>query len=213
MLGCPGPPGDSTGESTHAASAGHTNPTGEMCAAPSPEIGPPVTVYLRNDSDVDVFVTGSVLNCQGPPFEVRAADDGFLTIELTGCPASCDDLLVNGVCACEAGCNTSLIRIVPGGVYEGTWTGATVMTLFAEEGCYPAECSKVCNYEAQAPAGDYRFYTEYSKAMECGAPDCTCEPSAAGWCEIPDANIGVNEQSPEVEIAYPGAAEVTLSLE
>lgn len=167
----------------------------------------------RGPDELDVFVTGSALNCQGPPFELRAADDTFLTIELSGCPAPCDDLLVNGVCACDPACNTSLIRIVPGGVHEGTWSGATIMTLFAEEGCYPAECSKVCNYEAQAPAGTYRLYAEYSKAAECDAPDCTCEPSAAGWCEIADASIGINEPSPVVEFAYPDTTDVTLVFE
>lgn len=103
-----------------------------MCEPPVAPTGPAVAVHLRNDSDVDVFLPFSAHNGEGPPFELRDPDDNLQTIEL-----------VNGDCECTPGYSTSLMRIVLGGVYEGTWSGVKIMTLFTEEVCVPEESDAV----------------------------------------------------------------------
>lgn len=211
MTACPGEAGDSTATTTHTG-ADPTNQTGDVCEAPVAPTGPAVAVHLRNDSAVDVFMPASAHNGQGPPFELSDPDGNLQTIELAGCPGSCDDLLVDGTCACDPRYSASVLRIVPGGVYEGMWSGAYVMTLFTEEECVPAECSITCDYEVQAPAGDHTFAVYYGKGVECDTPGCTCEPSADGWCEIAGADFGLDEDPLKVVFTYPDTTDVTLSL-
>lgn len=229
LVGCPGKSDgeESTGEATEATSAGPTTPTGSgeetgasggvttgaMCEDPADvAIGPPVAVHLRNEGDADVFIRAPS-SCEGAPYRIVDAEDQTLQIELGTCPPPCAEVLAFQACGCpDAACATSVIRVAPGGVFDGAWSGASVAHIMLPAACIPAECEGTsCAIEQQAPAGTYRLTATHSKSVQCGSPECTCEPSADGWCEIvADVSLGPEEPASEVAFAYPDLTDVTL---
>ena len=97
-----------------------TGTTGDpLCLDPSvpdEQIGPAVTVTIRNASDADVFVRGNGF-CSDPAFSLRnAADEPLVSWIAASCPAMCGFVLANDECGCpDIGCTPGVLRIAPGG--------------------------------------------------------------------------------------------------
>lgn len=208
-------PGSSgtTGTPTASGTLDPTTGAQQTCDDPSvAEVGPEVTVHLKNDGASPIFVDRRVFCSAADPFSIVSPGGETLHTGLGLCDFSCAVVLAED-CGCQAGCGDPgrVVQIDPGVTYTVAWSGE-----HWADATLPAECVGTCGESClareQAPAGMYKVVARASGQVE-GCDDCGCVGDSAGdsigWCEIEGARAG-EEVVVEGALDYPAQTEITL---
>ena len=177
----------STGTETSAGTETAGTSEGLACAdfLSDPEIGPPVTLQVRNGGAATLYF--QPVGCGGAfPIAIKGAGDVAIDWQLGECsPVVCDAFLDQA--DCTLGCNDCAPpltgRIDSAGGRSTTWPGVQHTQLQMTAECAPGtECQRPCERRDQAPAGVYTVeLTLYSGCA--GACECDIEPED-GVCTI-----------------------------
>lgn len=171
----------STSSTMSTTTAGDTSgTTGDACSqfVSTREIGPSVTLRVRNDSDAPVWVVP--VGCGGAaPFELLGLGGESLRWQTGECfPVMCDAFFDAADCylGCPDCAPPNVARLDPTKRAESTWSGVSLTSLQMTPECAPGEeCQRECLRADQAPGGEYTLqltvYTGCTGACECDVPD------------------------------------------
>jgi hypothetical protein len=210
---------DSSGTGQLSATSGVSDSVGSgdttsgpvECLPEDPDLGPPVTVRITNTDTIPIYLADTVGCTTVVPFDVLR-DGGpvyWQFEECTSCAAA-----VSGSCGCPAACPIdSVIRLDPGGTWEGSWPGSERMQITLPAGCTDDFCGPQCTNAIASPAGNYEIQLVYSSLVDCGAAQCDCqsEPDPAGWCRV-TGTYGGDPGGVIEPFAYPGETLVELTI-
>lgn len=194
--------GDGVGSGSFDDGSDDTTGGPQACDPSDPAIGPGVSVTISNAGDVPLYLPEGVSCAIRPPFSIWR-DDAEVTWAVEAC-LTCT-AAAEGACNCPGACVLdTVIRIDPGGSWEGQWTGAQALAAELAAECAGEFCSGACMALLQAPAADYIARAVGGTDVDCGAETCEClgEPSPEGWCSVAGIVSGT-ETIAEATIAYP----------
>ncbi|MCA9704730.1 MAG: hypothetical protein KDK70_02635 [Myxococcales bacterium] len=122
-----------------------------------------------------------------------------------------------GNCACPgAACSEDvLLYLEPGGVFEGSWSGAEFVSDTLPDTCPGLEqCGATCQRAVQAPAGSYTLEVQAGRtASGCTVEPCACEPFD-GRCTVFDMTAAVDDPSPYTAVFdYPSETSVQIVID
>jgi hypothetical protein len=202
-----------TSASTTSASTtgdGDESTTGAAGCDPSdPEIGPAVSVAIENQTDAPIYVTEATGCGFVPPFAILR-DEAALQWVLEPC-VSCS-AVISGQCGCPGACfQDSVIRIDPGGRWDGEWTGAEAHAVELAAECVGEFCGPACTALLQAPDGDYVARAVASTAVDCGVDMCDCNDALdpAGFCSVSGVRSGT-ETTRDVPFVYADTTSIEI---
>lgn len=182
-----------TGTASSASTAdpptsGDTPTTGDIaCADPSPPLGPPIEIQIRNSGAAVAFVD-SELGCENvEPFRILGPDKTALKVDFAPFEWLCSDVMGTDVCGENPGCPYAgaVFQIDPGATLRVPWTGGALVKANLDEACADQFCGG-CFVAEPVPAGAYKVQIHHSPAIEeCTEPPCTtCQPNDQGWCIV-----------------------------
>ena len=183
---------------------------GGACDPSDADIGPPVTVRLTNDRDVPIYFTQTVQCEVGSPFSITL--DGDPVPWIPGPCTTCGEAL-QGACQCPVPCFAdAVIRVDPGGVWEGQWPGSVAVTAQLTPDCVSEFCGDTCIALEQAAPGSYAVEATAWTDVDCQGMPCACSesPPPDGWCTVTGQVAGDSTPRP-VPFDYPDVPVVDLS--
>jgi hypothetical protein len=170
----------------------------------SSEVGPSVTLTIRNESSQPVFFRPD----QRELSILSTADDTEITWMPAHCTSPCEELLVAEQCYPEdcpdGGIPAEGVRLEVDGALEYVWRGAALETLQASHACAPGiDCQHSCYRREQAPAGGYVLATKLYRSC-VGDELCECDSPDSESCELWDWDVVLeNPEDVSVVIDYP----------
>jgi hypothetical protein len=112
------------------------------CDPSTPDIGPAVAVTVVNSTAQPLYFTEAESCSIGTPFAIAVGEQriDWLVESCVACAA-----VLEGQCGCPAACAAdSVIRIDPGGRYEGQWSGAVAFAATLAADCASGDCGDQC---------------------------------------------------------------------
>lgn len=177
------------------------------------EIGPSLTLRVRNDGDAPVWVVP--VGCGGAvPFEILGLAGQTVRWHYGECfPERCDDFF--GATDCYLGCPDcappSVAQLGPAATAQSTWSGVSLTPLQMTPECAPGEeCQRECLREDQAPSGEYTLQLTVYTACT-GTCDCD-NPNPDGLCPMWELAELSDPMELAVPFSYPDAAEVEVAI-
>jgi hypothetical protein len=180
------------------------------CDPSTADIGPEVSVTIRNETAAPLYFTQTEFCSALPPFLIRR---GAERVDWYVEPCVSCDAVIDGQCGCPALCAAdSVIRIDPGGSYEEAWTGAEAFSATLPAECTTEGCGDQCTALAQAVDGAYTARANAGTEVTCGMGipcDCIDTPDDAGWCSAPGIRAG-DQLQVDVDFDYPDTDSVEI---
>ncbi len=203
--------GGGSGDSTGSTGGAETTGGPDECLPPAPEIGPAVTLRIVNAQTFPVYIPDTFGCAVLGPFEILR-EDAPVSWQYEAC-TSCE-AAVDGACGCPAACPIdSVIRLDPGGIWEGSWPGSEAMQVTLAPGCTDEFCGPQCTTSIAAAAGEYTVQVQTAIEVDCGGGPCDClgDPDPGGWCRV-TGSLG-SEQAAQVRtLVYPDETSVDVEI-
>ncbi|RLB58801.1 MAG: hypothetical protein DRI90_16240 [Deltaproteobacteria bacterium] len=147
--------------------------------------GTAIVMHVRNDLTSPLYLATNGCTSQILPFEVRDEDGHELQLQLPAC-VTCEGLQSSDG-MCEASCmSPPTIYLAPGGLYELTWSGQYFAETEMPDSCYEERAQDHCWRMMGLAAGvnDITVLAHQSCTDGSSSGTCTCDSSAAGWCQL-----------------------------
>ena len=200
-----------SGDATGSTDAGDTTAGPTQCLPPAPQIGPAVTVRIVNEQALPVYIPDTFGCTTLVPFDV--VRDGtpvpWQYEECTSCEAA-----IEGICFCPAACPIdSVLRLDPGGTWEGSWPGSETMPLTLTPECTDEFCGPQCATSIAAVDGAYTVEVQTAIDVDCFDAQCDCvgAPDPGGWCRVNGTLAG--DQAGQVQpFSYPSETSVEVVI-
>lgn len=191
-----------------------TSDTGAVCAqlaAETPD-GQPVSITVRNDRDVTVFVPWATDDCTWEPLTLWADGERLLWDADNAYIPGCESLLVS---QCSFGCSdgpSSMLRLEPGASYALPWSGYVYAPMRVDGACATAnDCAdgSVCWAGRQLQGESLTARLRVGEI--CDLETCTCAGDACLLTQDSLSIGAVEAEAIEYAIAYEGS-DIVLAI-
>jgi hypothetical protein len=211
---CPGSPSGESATASESESADETasesETAGDETCIEGPELGPAVTITLRNQGSEPILVANTLSSeCWGDTVPVTIADaEGELLWRMVTGQWSCAWVAGGGTCDYECGALQASLCLEPGATHEWSWAASAWSPMATPAACDGGGGCPQCFVEQPIAAGSV---TISARAQTTTACECATELDEGGCLSAEGPWDLELEQSAVID--YPGETTVELTFE